>query len=130
MGNVGNLSGIGKMENSSGGNKLYRVTITQSNSSYIFYSSVAINNRTELKSYLESKINGVRVFSRLEGGTTQSRYQVSLPYLIKHYDATNVQITADNYYANFSSGSYTGGGRESSSYRLQYTNLNVSSSEE
>lgn len=111
-------------------NKLYKVTISRYVNSYIFYSSIAINDSTELKSYLQSKNNGVRIFSRLEGSASQTRYQVSLPYIMKHYDASNVQITNDDVYANFSSGSYTGGGKETRSYRIAYTDLNVSSSEE
>lgn len=111
-------------------NKLYKINITQGTSSYYtFYSSVAINNSADLKSYLQTKSNGVRIFARLEGNGSQTRYYASLPYLMVHYDTTHVQITNTDVYASFSSGSYTGGGKETRPYRVEYTNLNVSSIE-
>lgn len=112
-------------------NKLYKINVTDGyRSSYVFYSSIAINNSTQLKSYLKSKNNGTRIFARLEGNASQTRYYVSSPYFMQHYDETNIQISCDDIYANFSSGSYTGGGKEIRVYRLPYANLNVSSSEE
>lgn len=110
-------------------NKMYLVNVSGYNFSYIFYSSVAINNRTELKTYLQSKINGVRIFAMLEGSASQTRYSVNLPYFMIHYSETNVQITTNDYYATFSSGSYTGGSKDNRVYRREYTDLNVSSTE-
>ena len=102
MGNIGNLSGIGKMEN--GGSKLYCVTI---DNIYRFYSYTPINDTNNLMTYLNAK--GTIPAFGARGSTGATYYIVDEARSIEYYTETSFIVRSVRIKGNYSSKQYQGG---------------------
>lgn len=117
MGNIGNLSGIGKMENG-GGSKLYCVTISNK---YSFYSSVQITNVQTLRNYLQDK-QSVRLFG-VVGSYTSTECQIRSYTIISYLNTTNFVLYYHVSKIQFSNGAYTGGSDTSIGENTSYNSI-------
>lgn len=119
MGNIGNLSGVGKMESGGGSNKLYCVTLLNK---YSFYSSIEIKNSNDLKDYLLTK-GSITIFGN-DMYLSNTRYEIAFCRLLTHKNTT--QCTFSNFLGegSFSSGGiYQGGTTSTHTVDMNYSSI-------